>query len=347
MLDKFLKIMMMSTLMLVACGDDDSPTTVIESCQVKQTEEGAVFECPNGQTAVVKNGRDGANAQGRATFVTKYTELDNAQCKGFLLEIGPDDDLDGQIDEQRKQSSTFCSGQPGRDGFDSLFNQRRVPVGQVCPSGGDVVDFALDKNANGQIDDGELVEVFAFCDVTCAVDEYFDEVGQRCRAGRVFEVQAVISNIGLLSNAMPYPGDIEVGTPAIVRIAMPLDTSGGLIGVDVQIAGMSIYLAPSDDARMLLTSDPSQGDAFDLYTVSPSIETPANFPAIRQFNVTFFTLYRAAFPDINMPEVPSIFELGLFQRGWINLRSDAQSLLLSFDPSKIQPISYFKARGMP
>ncbi|HET9959014.1 MAG TPA: hypothetical protein VFQ61_31200 [Polyangiaceae bacterium] len=159
----------------------------------------------NGQDGV--DGRDGIDGQNGTdgtdslpTLVRVVSEPASAEhCPtgGQRIEIGLDSDASGSLSDEEVQSTEFaCNGLDGENGAageGQLLRTTRIPAGDQCPAGGELLEFGLDNGQFGStardeiLQDEEVRSAIPVCDGVSGsrslVAWLAEPAGERCPGG--------------------------------------------------------------------------------------------------------------------------------------------------------------------
>ncbi len=118
------------------------------------------------------NGQSGTNGTDGEAFISTLTEEapgENCEYGGFLVETGPDADLDGALDEV--VSSTYaCLPPPPADAL-VVIDTAYVGGGTSdCPGGFIQVEFGYDTDASGSVEGGEVAAAVLTCNSIPQID---------------------------------------------------------------------------------------------------------------------------------------------------------------------------------
>jgi hypothetical protein len=97
-------------------------------------------------------------------LVTLTDEVAGLNCPagGLKMEVGPDDDGDGQLDpDEVEQTSYVCDGVSS---LQTLVLITEEAAGENCTHGGNRIDYGLDDNGNGFLDLEEIDGTAYVCD---------------------------------------------------------------------------------------------------------------------------------------------------------------------------------------
>lgn len=189
-------------LLLFNCSIDKEPQTLIiegidgSSTLVRTSDEPDGENCENGgirldfgvdlnndgqlqeteisSTSFVCNGLDGQDGLNSLITVTPVEGTEQFPNGGVEVNIGFDLDGNGELDENEISSTTFVTngadgqngtdGADGQDGFDTLVRTWEVEEdSETCEEGGYGIDFGLDTNRNGILDESEITNTEVIC----------------------------------------------------------------------------------------------------------------------------------------------------------------------------------------
>jgi len=287
---------------LWACGDDVEPLPQ----PIIQFASAPTSECPDGGQLVLTgidldgNGvLDGQNEIGSSTAVcaggagepgeqglpgtnallrtTEEPAGDNCNDGGLRIEVGADDDGDGSLSESEVDQTTFaCDGAPGTAGRRTLSRVDDTPP-TGCVGDGFTVEFGLDLNENGVLDDMEVQSSEALCDgevgVSQIVTTEVEPAGANCPVGGIrLDVGIDENQDGVLSedeldrteyvcdpvNALVRTGPDTSGLCPTTgtRIESGLDTNGDGVLQASEVQESSTTCAGADGAQILVTTQP-------------------------------------------------------------------------------------------
>jgi alpha-tubulin suppressor-like RCC1 family protein len=130
----------------------------------------------------VCNGQDGANGSVGASGSTATTSLvvvttepagEHCASGGQRIDVGTDADANGKLATTEITGTSYvCNGTAGTSGTDgtggaggtvSLVATVTEPAGTTCPAGGQKITSGPDLNANGSLDDAEVVSTSYAC----------------------------------------------------------------------------------------------------------------------------------------------------------------------------------------
>lgn len=152
-------------------------------CTVRNGADGTTtIECPDGTSAVVRDGKDGsegrdgadgkdgsdgrAGTDGKDAPLVRVDQLGpGGDCPsgGVAVHVGTDADGDGVLDDEEIESTTrVCNGTDG----EAATLVRVVPEapGANCAVGGHAVLVGRDADRSGTLEDDEVAEVVYVCD---------------------------------------------------------------------------------------------------------------------------------------------------------------------------------------
>lgn len=90
---------------------------------------------------------------------------ENCEFGGTKLLVGIDEDIDGELSEDEiTDVSYICNGADGLPGKSSQSRITPEPPGPNCEAGGNKIEFGLDLDDNGVLDDGEVQHSTYVCD---------------------------------------------------------------------------------------------------------------------------------------------------------------------------------------
>ncbi len=174
-----------------ACGDDSQPAVT-----VRVDTEAPGSDCPQGGKAVhvgVDDDRDGVLDDAEideTTYVCDPEALvrvdqepdgDNCEFGGVAIQAGPDDDGDGALDDDEVESTTYVCN----DVLAALLTRfDDEPAGDNCALGGTAIRAGLDEDADGTLDDAEVLRVEYVCDAPITLTRIDPEPqGANCAGG--------------------------------------------------------------------------------------------------------------------------------------------------------------------
>ncbi len=183
------RVGVVAALVVAACSDDAAAPLVAETVK---TEPASSAECPNGglrlitgrdaddsgtfeadevtSTAVVCAGEDGEDgpqgAPGTPPLVVRTAEPAGANCAdgGERIEVGVDDDEDGQLAPGEVDSTTFvCRGADGADAAALLTLTSAAVDGDCEGRVGTRLEAGRDSDRDGQLSSDEITTTETFC----------------------------------------------------------------------------------------------------------------------------------------------------------------------------------------
>lgn len=158
----------------IPVGDNRCPNGGVEiPIGIDENGNGQLDEDEIDETKVVchgKNGSDGIDGvNGKNALIKVSFENSGSNCPagGQKIEIGLDDDGDGQLDSTEVDETRYVchgiGGQNGDDGHNALVEVAPENAGPNCPAGGYKIQTGLDGNDNGQLDSTEIDETRYVC----------------------------------------------------------------------------------------------------------------------------------------------------------------------------------------
>lgn len=78
-----------------------------------------------------------------------------------------------------------------------------VPAGDRCKKGGEVVEWGVDTNQNGELDDDEVEASQVQCLDSCPGDQVWNGVEETCRQGTRLVVEGEVDNTNLDDGLLP------------------------------------------------------------------------------------------------------------------------------------------------
>lgn len=116
-------------------------------------------------------GADGDPGSSALVDVSDEPAGENCAGGGYRIDHGLDADGDGSLDDEEIAGAFYvCNGDDGEPGEDgdpgqtALANITDEPAGENCVNGGHRIDYGLDENGNGGLDDEEILGEYYACD---------------------------------------------------------------------------------------------------------------------------------------------------------------------------------------
>ncbi len=119
-------------------------------------------------------GGDSETTSNGAVAVTKRLIEANATCPsgGVDIDMGVDTNKNGQLDaDEISSTETICNGANGSDGSNGTSAAVRLTASTdaSCPFGGTNIEVGIDTNANGALDDAEVLDTSLICHAQSSV----------------------------------------------------------------------------------------------------------------------------------------------------------------------------------
>src|SRR6056297_97657 len=144
-------IMVMSIALLsVGCGNDSA--TSAQPCTSTTEDDGSVtIDCGSGGTSTI------AAPDAGAPILVSTADASAEDC------ANGDDVLD---EDEITETITTCNGEggTGTDGSNTLMDLTDEPAGENCAAGGQRMDYGVDTNQDGVLDDDEIDGTQYVCD---------------------------------------------------------------------------------------------------------------------------------------------------------------------------------------
>ncbi|MBO4710706.1 collagen-like protein [bacterium] len=143
-------------------GDDGSaPVVSVTTYEGNNCANGGLQISIGDTTSYVCHGSDGKNA------LAKTSSANSSECLngGVKIEIGIDDDRDGELDDSEVDETKYaCNGPAGKDGDNALVNITDEPQGANCPkSTGVKIEIGIDKDGDGELTGDEISNTKYIC----------------------------------------------------------------------------------------------------------------------------------------------------------------------------------------
>ena len=255
---------------LVLTGIDLDENGVLEGNEIGSSTP----VCTGGAGEQGEQGLPGTNALLRTVDEPAGANCDNG---GLRIEVGADDDGDGSLAEGEVDQTTFaCDGAPGAAGRRTLSRIDETPPAG-CVGDGFTIEFGLDLNENGMLDDMEVQSSESLCDgevgLSQIVSTEVEPAGPNCPVGGIrLDVGIDENEDGVLSedeldrteyvcdpvNALVRTGpDTSGQCPNTgTRIESGLDANGDGILQPGEVQQSSTTCAGADGAQILVTTQP-------------------------------------------------------------------------------------------
>lgn len=112
-----------------------------------------------GEEGVV--GPKGENGLNSLVNVTNVSAGDNCENGGFKLEVGIDSNLNGTLDIEEIQTTSYiCNGVNGNNSLTSVTTE---PAGVNCENGGVKIESGIDSNSDGVLNEIEIISTSYVC----------------------------------------------------------------------------------------------------------------------------------------------------------------------------------------
>jgi len=145
----------------IQAGIDANGDGVLDSTEVASTR----YVCDGVGSAGAAGSIGAAGADGLANLVTTIAEAPGTNCAtgGTLVSYGLDDDASGTLEAAEVDGSTYvCNGADGADGADGTNGLNSIVMttpeapGNNCATGGTLISYGLDDDANGTLEQAEV-----------------------------------------------------------------------------------------------------------------------------------------------------------------------------------------------
>ena len=136
---------------------------VLQGCQ----DSNLVCEPVEGSDGVVRDGCYEIGDFGQSTLAIESPEPPGSNCAngGKRIDTGFDDNDNGVLDPNEVNASVYiCDGDDGRDGLNALAVMTPEAAGANCANGGLRVDYGVDDDADGVLQNGEIEGTRYVCD---------------------------------------------------------------------------------------------------------------------------------------------------------------------------------------
>lgn len=240
----------------IGCGEDDAPTA---DPSLIQFVDATATDCPAGGKLVqagvdadgngvlegaevatsvpVCTGAEGAaggsGIPGTGALIRTTDEAagDNCAAGGLKIDVGSDADGDGTLSEPEVAQTTYaCDGIQGPTGL-STVSRTSLDTAGGCESG-IRVEYGLDLNGNGDLDDDEVTTTRDVCDgeagLTSLVDIFPEPPGANCTQGGL----RFLSGIDL-------DGSLTLDEAEVLDESFVCNAVQSLVRVTAELAGTS------------------------------------------------------------------------------------------------------------
>ena len=136
-------------------------------------------------TQYVCNGDNGKNALSK---ISEEPAGDNCENGGVKIEVGTDENGNGELEAEEvinSETKYVCKGTDGEDGKDALAKVSDEPKGENCTNNDGIkIEIGIDANGNGELDANEVADTEYVCSGKNGAQGSQGEKGEKGEAGK-------------------------------------------------------------------------------------------------------------------------------------------------------------------
>lgn len=306
---KNIKLLYIITVILfVACEGEDGPRGLQGNAGINSliniSDETSGSNCSNGglrveagldinlngilekseilSTKYVCNGLDGSNS---LTTVLAEPKGENCENGGIKINTGIDSNNNGVLDESEIVASTFvCNGIDGNNSLTRITNENS---GSNCENGGLKIEYGLDTNTNGELNDDEVQYTTYTCN---GLDGYLSLINiTDVTEETICENEGIRIDVGIDSNMNNLLDEDEIHTTKYVCNGID-----GVINEEIRLKvadGIGSTANTSSSTPVIVSGITFNKSNFEnvgaiFFESDPYVANSSNYALLELYNIT-------------------------------------------------------------
>jgi hypothetical protein len=295
----------------IATGPDENGNGTLEDSEVEETN----YVCNGADGEDGETGDDGADALVR---LEEEPAGDNCAEGGWKVLVGKDTDGDGTLsDEEVSETRYVCNGQ---DGASVVTRTEEVPPGDRCQKGGEVVEWGVDANQNGELDDDEVEASQVECRDSCPGDQVWNAVDEMCRQGTRLVVEGEVDRTNLDNGLLPP--SVSEGMNCKAYAVYDPNTSPSSTDTDradyefssesalwIEVGDSLVFESEAGETLVANVFDDINNSSYDQFTINSFSNADTQNYAIDQLRIGLSDENADAFSSTDIPSpLPALSE---------------------------------------